>query len=180
LLVDVNLLRVNHRWFAHRRSRCDRESVILLILLPCWPVTLRWGGQPRKEEEGMGTIAKLSRQGAARVESLPGFEGRYVEGDGYVLGFESFDQAADFTPMYRGLPDDLCQSHHWGYVIEGRMIFHRPEGDEVFEKGDAYYVGPGHTGEVGLAGTQVVEFSPSDEYARTMAVVAKNLQGLGS
>jgi hypothetical protein len=53
-------------------------------------------------------------------------------------------------------------------------------GDEVFEKGDAYYVGPGHTDEVGLAGTQVVEFSPSDEYARTMAVVAKNLQGLGS
>jgi hypothetical protein len=29
----------------------------------------------------MGTIAKLSRQAAARVESLPGFEGRYVEGD---------------------------------------------------------------------------------------------------
>ena len=42
--------------------------------------------------------------------------------------------------------------------------------------GEAYYVGPGHTGEVGLAGTQVVEFSPSDEYAKTMAVVAKNLQ----
>ena len=61
----------------------------------------------------------LSRQGAARVETLPGFEGRYVEADGYVLGFESFDQAADFTPMYRGLPDDLCQSHHWDYVIEG-------------------------------------------------------------
>jgi hypothetical protein len=30
----------------------------------------------------MGTIAKLSRQGAARVESMPGFEGRYVEADG--------------------------------------------------------------------------------------------------
>jgi hypothetical protein len=90
----------------------------------------------------MGTIAKLSRQGAARVESLPGFEGRYVEADGYVLGLESFEQPADFTPMYRGLPDDLCQSHHWGYVIKGRMIFHRPEGDEVFEEGEAYYTGP--------------------------------------
>jgi hypothetical protein len=127
----------------------------------------------------MGTIAKLSRQGAARVESMPGFEGRYVEADGYVLGFESFDQAADFTPMYRGRPDDLCQSHHWGYVIKGRMIFHRPEGDEVFEEGEAYYTGPGHTGEVGLPGTQVVEFSPADEYAQTMAVVAKNLEAIG-
>lgn len=37
-----------------------------------------------------------------------------MEEDGYVLGLESFEHAADFTPMYRGLPDDLCQSHHWG------------------------------------------------------------------
>jgi hypothetical protein len=50
----------------------------------------------------------------------------------------------------------------------------------VFEEGEAYYGGPGHTGEVGLPATQVVEFSPADEYAQTMAVVAKNLQGLGS
>jgi hypothetical protein len=42
----------------------------------------------------MGTIAKLSRRGSARVESMPGFEGRYVEADGYVLGFESFDQGS--------------------------------------------------------------------------------------
>jgi hypothetical protein len=41
------------------------------------------------------------------------------------------------------------------------MIFHRPEGDEVFEEGEAYYVGPGHTGDVALPGTAVVEFSPS-------------------
>ena len=54
------------------------------------------------------------------------------------------------------------------------------EGDEAFEEGDAYYVGPGHTGEVGLPGTEVVEFSPSDEYTQTMAVVAKNLQAMGS
>jgi hypothetical protein len=99
-----------------------------------------------------------------------------VEADGYMLGLESFEHAADFTPMYRGLPDDLCQSHHWGYVIKGRMVFHRPEGDETIEAGEAYYVGPGHTGEIGLPGTEVVEFSPSDEYAQTMEVVARNLQ----
>ena len=128
----------------------------------------------------MGIIARLSSEGPARVERMPGFAGRYVEADGFVLGLESFDEPTDFTPMYRGLPDDLCQSHHWGYVIKGRMIFHRPEGDEAFEEGEAYYAGPGHTGEVGLPGTQVVEFSPSDEYAQTMAVVAKNLEGTAS
>ncbi len=110
------------------------------------------------------------------AESMPGFEGHYIEVDGTTIGFESFEEAADFTPMYKGLPDDLCQSHHWGYVIEGRMIMHRPEGDIVAEAGEAYYVGPGHTGEVGLPGTRVVEFSPSDEYAQTMVVVSKNLE----
>jgi hypothetical protein len=91
----------------------------------------------------MGTGTKLNKESAPQVESMPGFDGRYAREDGYVLGFESFDEAADFTPMYRGLPDDRCQSHHWGYVIKGRMIMHRPEGDIVAEEGEAYYVGPG-------------------------------------
>ena len=54
----------------------------------------------------MGTGTKLNKDSAPQVESMPGFEGRYEREDGYVLGFESFDQAGDFTPMYRGLPDD--------------------------------------------------------------------------
>jgi hypothetical protein len=124
----------------------------------------------------MGTGAKLNKDDAPQKESLPGFEGRYLREDGYNLGFESFEHAADFTPMYQGLPDDLCQSHHWGYVIKGRMIMHRPEGDIVVDEGEAYYVGPGHTGEAALPGTQVIEFSPVEEYDRTLAVVGKNLQ----
>jgi chemotaxis response regulator CheB len=34
--------------------------------------------------------------------------------------------------------------------------------------------------DIGLPATEVVEFSPSDEYAQTMALVAKNLQAIGS
>lgn len=123
----------------------------------------------------MGAGAKLTNE-TGRVESMPGFEGRYIEVDGTTIGFEAFDDAVDFTPTYRGLPDDLCQSHHWGYVIEGRMILHRPEGDIEVDVGEAYYVGPGHTGESGLPNTKVVEFSPTAEYEQTMAVVAKNLE----
>ncbi|MEO8292414.1 MAG: cupin domain-containing protein [Actinomycetota bacterium] len=125
----------------------------------------------------MGAGAKLSPAGG-RAEQLPGFEGHYMDVDGTTIGFETIEEAADFTPMYRGLPDDLCQSHHWGYVIEGRMIMHRPEGDVVVDAGDAYYVAPGHTGESGLPGTRVVEFSPTAEYQQTMAVVAKNLEAM--
>jgi hypothetical protein len=124
----------------------------------------------------MGTGITLTKANAQQVASMPGFEGRYAREDGYNLGFESFDAAGDFTPMYRGLPEDRCQSHHWGYVIAGRMIFHRPEGDLVAEEGEGYYVGPGHTAEIGLPGTEVIEFSPAEEYDATMAVVAKNLE----
>jgi hypothetical protein len=124
----------------------------------------------------MGAGATFSKDHAERMESMPGFDGRYIEVDGYTLGFESFDEAGDFTSFYRGLPDDLCQSHHWGYVIKGRMIMHRPEGDVVAEAGQAYYVGPGHTGEAALPGTEILEVSPTAEYAATMAVVEKNLQ----
>ena len=67
----------------------------------------------------MGSGAKLSKENAPQVESMPGFEGRYLTEDGYIFGFESFAEAGDLTPFYRGLPDDLCQSHHWGYVDQG-------------------------------------------------------------
>jgi hypothetical protein len=106
---------------------------------------------------------------------MTGYEGRFREADGYTLAFENFEEGGDFTPFYRGLPDDLCQSHHWGYVIRGRLIMHTPAGDEIIQAGEAYYAAPGHTDELD-PGTELVEFSPTDELARTLEVVAKNLE----
>ncbi|HXF58068.1 MAG TPA: hypothetical protein VNO34_10965 [Actinomycetota bacterium] len=47
-----------------------------------------------------------------------------------------------------GLPDDRCQCEHWGYVLEGKLIFYTAQGEEEFVAGDAYQVGPGHTPEI--------------------------------
>jgi mannose-6-phosphate isomerase-like protein (cupin superfamily) len=121
-------------------------------------------------------MAKLSRDDAtARVERMPGYEGRYREADGYTMAFEKFEEGGDFTPFYKGLPDGLCQSHHWGFVIRGRLIMHTPAGDEIVEAGEAYYTPPGHTDEL-APGTELIEFSPSDELARTLEVVGRNLE----
>jgi hypothetical protein len=106
---------------------------------------------------------------------MPGYEGRYREADGYTMAFEKFEEGGDFTPFYKGLPDDLCQSHHWGFVIRGRLIMHTPAGDEIVEAGEAYYTPPGHTDEL-APGTELIEFSPSDELARTLEVVGRNLE----
>jgi hypothetical protein len=64
-----------------------------------------------------------------------------------------------------------------GYVVRGKVGFRSGGNEELFEAGDAYY-GPGHT-PILYAGTEVVEFSPTEELGRTMEVVTKNIGGGG-
>jgi quercetin dioxygenase-like cupin family protein len=67
----------------------------------------------------------------------------------------------------KGLPDDHCQSAHWGYLLKGRLTYRLSDHDEVIEAGDAFYVPPGHT-LIGDAGSEVVFFSPTAEWHRTV------------
>jgi hypothetical protein len=122
-------------------------------------------------------MPKASKETASHVEDMGVMEGRYEELGGYTVGFETFREDADGTPLFRGLPDDRCQSPHWGYVVNGRITFRFAERQEVYEGGDAYYAPPGHVPVID-AGTEIVEFSPTGEYQRTMAVVAENLAAL--
>ena len=66
---------------------------------------------------------------------------------------------------------------HWGYVIRGKLAYNHADGtvDEI-GAGEAYYVGPGHTPHI-YAGTEVVEFSPTAEFAKTLEVVLRNSEG---
>ena len=124
-------------------------------------------------------MPKASKSTASDSVELEGYEGHFENFDGgYTVGFETYTADADLTPMFAGLPDDRCQSPHWGYVIKGRLTFKTLSGDETFEAGDAYYVGPGHT-PVLFAGTEVVEFSPTGELQQPMAVVEKNMAAAG-
>ena len=107
-------------------------------------------------------------------------EGRYEELGGYTVGFGTFRERADATPLFVGLPDDRCQNPHWGYVLRGTVTFRYEDRDEVYSAGDAsagdaYYAPPGHIPVI-EADTEIVEFSPTEEYGRTMEAVASNLQ----
>jgi hypothetical protein len=102
-------------------------------------------------------------------------EARYVELDGYTVGFETFKQDFDPAPLYAGLPGDRCQCPHWGTVISGQIIFRYPDHEETFRAGDVYYGAPGHLPLV-FAGTEVVEFSPTEQFDQTMRVVGQNMQ----
>jgi len=121
-------------------------------------------------------MAKASVTTTSESVELDGYEGHFEHFDeGFTVGFETYTADADLAPLFVGLPDDRCQAAHWGYVLEGRLTFRTADGEETFEAGDAYYVGPGHT-PVLHAGTRVVEFSPTEELNETMAVVEKNLK----
>ena len=107
-------------------------------------------------------MPKASKKTASEHETLEGYEGHFEHFEGgWTVGFETYTQDADLAPLFKGLPDDQCQCEHMGYVIKGKVAFRSGDGEEVFEAGDAYYVGPGHT-PILYAGTEVVEFSPTE------------------
>lgn len=104
-------------------------------------------------------------------------EGRYVELDGYTVGYETHKADMDPAPLFQGLPGDRCQCPHWGVVLAGKVVFRYPDHDETFEAGDAYYGSPNHLPLL-VGGSEVVEFSPSVELQQTMAVLGQNLAAM--
>jgi glyoxylate utilization-related uncharacterized protein len=125
-------------------------------------------------------MPKASKATATDQVKLDGYEGHFSNLDGgYTVGFETYTADADLSGLLKGLPDDRCQSQHWGYVVKGKMTFTTADGEEVFEAGDAYYLPPGHSPVVS-AGTELIEFSPTDQLQRTIAVVNQNKAAAGS
>ena len=120
-------------------------------------------------------MPKTSKATASKLQVIEGVgEGRSEELDGYTVGFSTYTADADPAKYFQGLPDDRCQCPHWGYVIKGKVAFRFADHDESYEAGDAFYAPPGHTPIV-FAGTEVVEFSPTDEAAKTSEVVRSNM-----
>ena len=119
----------------------------------------------------------------ASLQSLP----VTIEEDGVVIresewgdlhiGHETYETTFDVGPLLKGLPDDMCQSPHWGYVIRGRFRVRYADREEVVEAGDVYYLPPGHAPIV-EAGTEIIEFSPLAAYKQTMEVATRNFLAL--
>jgi len=115
----------------------------------------------------------MKRDGG-EVRRIGPVEDRHQELDGgYTVQVTSFGATIDATPMMAGLPDDRCQSPHWGYVLKGRQTYRFADHEEVYEEGDAFYVEPGHVPVV-EAGTVILQFSPTEPLRRTAAVMMEN------
>lgn len=125
-------------------------------------------------------MPRAARETASDVFEIEGYEGRFEDFGPYTVGFERYTADADLAPLFAGLPNDRCQCPHLGYVVAGKVRFRFEDGrEEVYEAGDAYYAPPGHTPYL-YEGAEIVEFSPTDELAKTLEVVSRNLETVGA
>ena len=120
-------------------------------------------------------MSSTRKSDAAVVMDVEVLTSRTAELDHFTVGFDEYHITADGTPVFRGLPDGRCQCPHWGIVVTGEITMQYSDGDETYRAGDAYYARPGHIPAV-TAGSEVIEFSPTAELAKTMAVLAANMQ----
>ena len=125
-------------------------------------------------------MPKASKSSATETVEVEGYEGHFEDFGPFTVGFETYTADADLAPLFTGLPDDRCQCPHWGYVIKGKVAFTFADGhEETYEGGDAYYAPPGHTPKL-FAGSELVEFHPTAELAKTMEVVERNIEAVGA
>jgi len=120
-------------------------------------------------------MPKASKNTASQVQHVEGIvDDRAEELGGYTVSFDSFLGDLDGAPMLKGAPNDQCQCPHWGYVFKGKMTFRFGDHEETYEAGDAFYAPPGHT-PMTYEGAEVLMFQPTDELAKTMEVMMKNM-----
>jgi hypothetical protein len=95
-----------------------------------------------------------------------------AELDGIAAVCTRVPRGFDLDAMLRGLPGDLCQCPHWGYVLQGRMLVRYADGsEEEIKAGDVYYARAGHTAVI-EEDTVSVDFSPIGPWRQLMQHLA--------
>jgi hypothetical protein len=97
-------------------------------------------------------------------------------GYGKIAGeYFSLGTGTDLAPLLQGLEDDLCQSPHWGYLIEGEVTVTYKNGEqETVSGGEIFHWPPGHTVKVGRD-AEIVLFSPQVEHCRVVDHLKRQL-----
>ena len=81
------------------------------------------------------------------------------------------------SPLLHGLENNLCQSPHWGYVLQGELTVTYGDGkQETINGGDLFFWPPGHTVKVG-ADAEVILFSPQHEHSKVIDHMLRKMAG---
>jgi hypothetical protein len=131
------------------------------------------------KKQGSSVMSKATKETTPITTDMEVVEDRTCELDGFTVNFVTIRRDFDLAPMLASLPDGRCQCPHWGVMSKGQMTVTYADHREVFEAGDAFYMAPGHTPAV-VAGTEFIQFSPTDLLAETEAAIAKGMQEAGN
>ncbi len=94
-------------------------------------------------------------------------------GDATGLGkisceYFSLSAGVDTTPLFQGLENNLCQSPHWGFVLQGKITTTDAKGtQETVNTNDLFYWPPGHNVRVD-ADAEIIMFSPQHEHSHVI------------
>lgn len=127
---------------------------------------------------------KISKSEIPEKINVPGAVARQALDFGDATGYgkiagEYFSLAAgtDIAPLLKGLENDLCQSPHWGYLLEGEITVTYAGGDEeTISSSDLFYWPPGHTVKAGKD-AEIILFSPQVEHCIVVDHLHKQLVG---
>jgi len=127
---------------------------------------------------------KIAKKDIPEKITVPGAIARQKLDFGDATGYgkiagEYFSLAAgtDIAPLLKGLENDLCQSPHWGYLIEGAIAVTYTDGqEETVSGGDLFYWPPGHTVKVDKD-AEIILFSPQAEHCAVVEHLKKQLTG---
>jgi hypothetical protein len=117
----------------------------------------------------------IAKQDLPVAAEMPEATFRQVNWGNLTVEVGNTRQNIDGEPLFKSLPDDRCQCPHWGYVLKGTMGYKFADHVETYSAGEVYYAPPGHTPFM-EEGCEYIEFSPTDEYAKTMEVVERNMK----
>ena len=118
---------------------------------------------------------RIARQDVPVKINAPGAVARQQRDFGDARGYGtmsgeyfSLGAGADIAPLLKGLEGDLCQSPHWGYLMQGELtVTYADDSAETVRSGDLFYWPPGHTVKV-AQDAEVILFSPQDEHPHVM------------
>ena len=109
---------------------------------------------------------------AVRI-AAPGVEFRTKPAGDLTVGWMKLEQGVDLAPATKGLPDDLCQCPHWGYVITGKVRMKTAHGSQDYTAGEAFHWAPGHVPEA-LEDSEYVDFSPTEGIEELIAFLTRD------
>ncbi len=118
---------------------------------------------------------KADRAGLTEEMKAGGIETRGEDWGELRVRHIELPPGVDFTPFFEGLPGDLCQCPHWGYVLDGSITLRYADGSqETTRTGEMYYWRGGHTGWTD-EGVSFIEISPAAEIREVMEHLAAKM-----